>query len=220
LTVIRKSFVERFGAAMAGIALTPLPFGIGNRYPVFYRLEDAFVLMLVLEFSTRNSGAVTASWCLGATFQWGVIPDGVGYRVYRRVPTLLTMADRQELIGPEDVVAEGFDYWWPSLDERILTALSEAVRRTEPRFLAQAPKNELRRSSYYKERRELVARVRAHVPGPPPLLRGLQEEAAMRAWLTAAERVASTDDRIHHSKKSIRALAEDAAASAAVGIVL
>jgi hypothetical protein len=213
--VKKSEFVEKFGEAVAALDLVHSPFGIGTKNDVYFRLIDGLVLILVLEIV---SGKVTASYWLGATFAWGNVPEGVSKHVFRRVPVLLTPEDRLEILGPEDP-SQGGDSWWVGLTPETLSALSEAVRRAEPHFLARAPKDELRACAYSAERRSLIELVGAGVTGPRPTLEELRREGALLPWLASAELVSKTDLRVPRARGAINVLAEDAALCHALGLV-
>jgi len=211
-----SEFERRFAQCVNATGLRPVPLGMGAKNKTFFRKLEELALMLILESS---KGRVTASWFVGVSFAWGYVPVGVPSTAYERIPALLSLAERAELIGAEDCVAEGFDHWWSGLNEESLHSLCKAVSLTESRFIAAAPLVELRRSPHYKEHRELLSRIRALVPHGVPKWEELALPATLEPWLHATQQVRGGEPDVRGKRSRTIELAEDAALCAAVGLI-
>lgn len=211
------AFAKAFGDSLSArkfLAVTRLKRAANHTY---FQLVDDLVLMVILEAS---KGRVTASWWMGATFGWGHVPDGVafGWKLYRRVPSLLTTDERLRILGSEDVSGEGFDYWWSGYTREGLSAMVAAVDATQSRFVAEAPCSQLRRSVYFGEWRRRVLKVRSAIEPSVVDAKVLTREALLGPWSTAAERVLLDEFDKHPSKSAVEALAEDAMLCNAYGV--
>jgi hypothetical protein len=134
------------------------------------------------------------------------------------VPSVLLLEERRRIIGPEDVSAEGFDYWWKGFNEASLDSLANAIRATEERFLREAPIAELRKCSYFVERRAQIQAVLDGVPMEVPSLESLSGDLDLSGWYSSAARVAKESQR-RPPPAFIRELAEDSLLCGAVDLV-
>ncbi len=168
--------MRRLGRSLAPRRLLPLPHTSGVRTRSLYRVVDDLLLVLAIEFSR---GRFTASWWLGATFLWPYVPQiQDGWRLYRRAPALLTVDERRAVLGVEDVVAEGADYWWPSRTENAIDSLQSTLAMTEHRFLEQAPVSRLAHSEHTRQARQ---RIRDVLVGAGPQFGAALESGATHA---------------------------------------
>lgn len=203
------AFTTAFSNALSARGFQATPRLRRGAHRTYFRLVDDLVLMVILETS---KGRVTASWWMGATFGWGYVPDGVpfGWKLYRRVPSLLTSEERLRILGREDASAEGFDYWWEGYTREGLSALLAAIDATQSRFLAEAPRTQLRRSTYFGEWRRRVRKVQSSLEPAVVNAKVLTREELSGPWRDGAERVLLDEYRKHPVKSAIEALAEDA----------
>jgi hypothetical protein len=188
----------------------------GGAAALFYKRCGDLILLLGLELSRLYDERFTASFYLSFSFEWAYMLPGYPRNAYRRIGGFLTAEERARLLDQEFLGPGVVDAWWIGFQAESISHFVEAVRLTEPRFMAQPGlEGEIRSCEEEQKHMNKIRRVISMAQtlrNPPPTLhhqpkRRWEKVSPSHYW--AAEMVLAEEEPQLISSQYVQLLAVD-----------